>query len=71
MGPMSAPAGRRITPDKAHGHSKCQDREKCTGPGCRVRPGKTHHTRTGLPTKRTSDRLARINARMATNGTAA
>lgn len=59
MGPLSAPAGERIDPGKSP-HEKCQDRGNCTGPGCRVRTGKTYHKRTGHPTARADAEFRRI-----------
>lgn len=55
MGPLSAPAGE----GRAR-HDKCQDRERCTGPGCRVRSGKTYHKRTGTPTAKNQAELATV-----------
>lgn len=38
----------------AHKAARCQNRENCTGPGCRLRTGKTRRkaTKTGRPFKR-------------------
>jgi hypothetical protein len=48
-GPVSAPGGYRhdpgLTDKHPTPHGKCQDRERCTGPGCRVRTGKTRGER--------------------------
>lgn len=42
-GPLSAPQGHRRDPagPKDGPHGRCQGRESCTGPGCRVSTGKT------------------------------
>ena len=47
-GPMSSPAGSDIpdyAPPLRATHEKCQERERCTGPGCRIRTGKTRANR--------------------------
>lgn len=43
-GPASAPLERHdpgLNDKHPSHHGRCQDRDRCTGPGCRVRTGKT------------------------------
>lgn len=65
-GPLSAPAGHRQDPagPKDGPHGRCQDRGNCTGPGCRVRTGKTYHKRTGTPSVRAQAELAAVRKAM-------
>lgn len=56
-GPMSSPKGGTPLLDDngdviGHSapprdpHDRCQERDRCTGPGCRIRTGKTTRNRT-------------------------
>ena len=45
-----------------HPHEKCQDRESCTGPGCRRRTGKTAVAKGGAVRQAARDELARMAA---------
>lgn len=40
-GPASVPIALHDPQGSKTPHDKCQDRERCTGPGCRRRTGKT------------------------------
>ena len=44
MGPYSG-AWRGNSTDNRDRHSKCQEQARCTGPGCRIRTGKTQAKR--------------------------
>lgn len=63
-GPMSAGAGATTHPrGSKRPHDKCQERERCTGPGCRVRTGKTAISRTGEATAKVrAEHMALMNA---------
>lgn len=61
-GPNSAPQGERRDPagPKDGPHGRCQDREQCTGAGCRVSTGKTRYRREGRMTEKVRAELASI-----------